>query len=461
MASRRAVGIDIDSHSVKLVELVKTGSHVELADFCVREIGDAPQESVAEIFRNKRLTGREVVVSSLPASSVILREITFPFSDARKISRVIRSEAGPHLPFSADEAPIGFYYIDRQPCRVMMCAADSKAVQTHLRLFEKAPVKPAILLPDCFALFSLASYAGMRDGLVVHLSETIASICVIRNGCLSSARSLQDAAQLGREVEFTLNSLAILGKDIPGEILMLGEGKKLSDILREVCGKFDIKLREGRLPSQITHHLQEEKIGEVMQSASVLVGLGLVGLGLVEGMDNVNLLRAKEGSPPPLKKALVTLMVTCLIIILTGACGVFFELRAGKCRLLALEREAVRVFRQVFPGASSHRTILEMRGMLRDKAGISGMKRTPLSISPLKALYEVSAHIPQEVSVEIMDFSLNSDSLTIRGQTDSSGNVDIIRQALESSPYFKTVKIRDAAADSVHNKIKFIIEAAL
>lgn len=464
----RAIGIDINSHSVKLVELVKTGSGIELTDFSISEIGDDVEKNVTEIFRNKKLTGKDIIVSSVPASSIILRELTFPFYDAQKISRIIRFEAEPFLPFPIGEALTGFYPISRQgtsslPYRILLCAADSRVVQARLMLFEKSPVKPTILLPDCFALFNLASYAGVSESIVVHSGQDI-SICVVKGGRLSSVRGLREVSRLERELEFTLNGLAVLGESPPAEILLLGEGKKLSGILQSVSAKFNIKLREADFAGRIINRLQGREPADIMQSAPVSVGLALAGLGLVNGkMDNVNLLKTAGNSSSPFKKAIVTMIAICLVLVLTGIAGVSFKLLSGKRRLLAIEGKIRDAFYQVFPEESNRkRTIIEMRGMMKGRVGRGEARKGAfLKISPLNALCEISARIPDKISVELTDFSLNGSSLSIQGQTDNSENVDIIKQELERSSYFKTVVIRDATTDSARNKIKFVIEIAL
>ena len=206
LKGRETLGLDIGTSSIKVARLMKTRRGVRLLNFWEKEIpregkGEAGDEIIArtitELLSQLRPTPLQKIISSLPASSSVIKRLSLPFKGSRKIRQVIRYELEPHLPFPLEEAVIDFYIIDdRLPDRtlVLAFAINKRVVERRLKILDKAGLRPEIVGLDSTSLFNV--YALKEDEETVALinlgaGQTI--INIISEGRLFFSRSISKA----------------------------------------------------------------------------------------------------------------------------------------------------------------------------------------------------------------------------------------------------------------------------
>src|SRR4030065_811384 len=104
--SRKILGLDIGSHSIKAV-LIKEGfGKVEPVSFIEKRLmnGDV-QGLIRSIFQEGHLKP-DIVVSSVAGNNVSVHYLQIPFSDESKISRVVPNEAENLHPFHLEDVVI-------------------------------------------------------------------------------------------------------------------------------------------------------------------------------------------------------------------------------------------------------------------------------------------------------------------------------------------------------------------
>jgi Tfp pilus assembly protein PilN len=72
----------------------------------------------------------------------------------------------------------------------------------------------------------------------------------------------------------------------------------------------------------------------------------------------------------------------------------------------------------------------------------------------VQILREISARVPASITVNVDNLTITMDTTDLSGTTTSYDDVVKLKDALEASPYFTTVKINNTKAD-VDNKIAF------
>ena len=103
MFSRRVLGLDIGSYSVKAVEL-RAGLRdleflrLEEARFSL-EASPEEREATIQLFLAEMELDREFTVCALPTERVTQRHLRFPFSGAKRIESAIPFELEEDLPF--------------------------------------------------------------------------------------------------------------------------------------------------------------------------------------------------------------------------------------------------------------------------------------------------------------------------------------------------------------------------
>src|SRR5438128_3084431 len=99
----RAVGLDVGSRTLKLVELSGSVKAFKVHRVFVREIPEGVEASeearadlVREVFAEGRF-GKDDVCASFDAGGTVFREITVPLRDDDQIEKTVRYEAESHL----------------------------------------------------------------------------------------------------------------------------------------------------------------------------------------------------------------------------------------------------------------------------------------------------------------------------------------------------------------------------
>jgi len=269
--SRFSLGLDIGTSSIKIARLLRTRRGVKLLNFWEKEIpreqkGEAGEETIARtiaellsrarpapftyskcqkaLYRMLKRCGvkgeKERVISSLPASSSVVKRLSLPFKGERKIRQVIRYEMEPFLPFSLEEAAIDFYITDDHlPDRtlVLAFAINKRVIEKHLKILNLAGIKPEVVDLDSTSLFNV--YFPKKD------KETIALIN------LGAGQTIIDMISEGRLL--LTRSIFKAGDDITQALAeRLGIGFREAEKLKRGSAP------EGALPRR--EGLDEEKL---------------------------------------------------------------------------------------------------------------------------------------------------------------------------------------------------------
>ena len=179
------VGLDIGSHSIKLVELDQDKRGRLLRNFGI--IGLPPgaivdgsikemepiSSAIRALFSNLKVKNRNVA-ASISGYSVIAKRLALSKRDEQGIEATIREEAEQHIPFDINEVNLDFDILsieeelpEEQPVEaapsegkkegtgqmnIMLVAARKDIVDDYISLLQSADLNPAVLDVDAFAL---------------------------------------------------------------------------------------------------------------------------------------------------------------------------------------------------------------------------------------------------------------------------------------------------------------------
>ncbi len=174
------VGLDIGSHSIKLVEIEDTKKGKVLQNFGI--IG-LPQEAIVEgtikeieivssaiktLYKNLKVKNKNVV-TSISGYSVIVKKISIPKRDEAELETSIQDEAEQYIPFDINDVNLDYEILTPLPAAddrggdesgkgdkgimdVMLVAAKKDIVEDYVSLLHLTGLNPAILDVDAFAL---------------------------------------------------------------------------------------------------------------------------------------------------------------------------------------------------------------------------------------------------------------------------------------------------------------------
>ena len=212
--SKKLVGLDIGSSSLKLAEITSTSHGHTLNRF--RQIPvpkgvivDGALEDPAaltsllkELFRDSGCKGRGIV-TSLSGNSVIIKKVTMAQMEETELRDLIRDEAGKYLPFdSMDEVNYDFQILgdnefNPNQMDVIIVAAKKSDVNSYLDAITAAGLNVMIMDVDSFALETMyeENYEFEENDIVViaNIGANITNVNVIKGGMSIFTRDFTSA----------------------------------------------------------------------------------------------------------------------------------------------------------------------------------------------------------------------------------------------------------------------------
>ena len=218
---KNVVGLDIGSHTVKVVEIKESPEGKELAGFALTEIApgssggeDAGTEAIKRVMGESKIE-TDRVVTAVSGQSVIVRHIELPKMSREEAENAIKYEAEQHIPFDIKEVTLDFQILehasDSKKMNVLLVAARNDLIDNHLKLIQSAGLKPAIIDVDSFALVNtLEAIKGERNKeetiALVNMGAKLTNINIVREGVSCFTRDISLAGNnLTEAIQNSLN----------------------------------------------------------------------------------------------------------------------------------------------------------------------------------------------------------------------------------------------------------------
>jgi type IV pilus assembly protein PilM len=199
------VGIDIGTHSIKVVRLKQKGKGYQLLNFGMMplrpetisdgNIADAEGlvEAVRNLIRMEKIKDKEVA-TAISGQSVIVKRIRVPQMTEKELTEAIQGEAEQHIPFEISDVNIDFQVLpamreederaDNQ-MDVLLVAAKKAKIRDYTNLLAAAGLNPVVVDIDVFALENEHEVTtGQEAGVValVDIGATTMNINILRAG---------------------------------------------------------------------------------------------------------------------------------------------------------------------------------------------------------------------------------------------------------------------------------------
>jgi type IV pilus assembly protein PilM len=226
MARRRnALGLDIGSSSIKLVQLIETKKGIQLANFAMAPLpseaivdgavmnASAVVDTIKGLIAAQKLKTREVVVT-ISGHSVIIKKISLPAMTQEELDESIKWEAEQYIPFDVNDVYLDYQILQSRPEQgqmdVLLVAAKKEIVDEYAGVVREAGLEAVVVDVDSFAIYNTfeTSY-GFPAGETVVLIDIGAStmnINVVANGISTFTRDISMGGnQITEEIQKQLN----------------------------------------------------------------------------------------------------------------------------------------------------------------------------------------------------------------------------------------------------------------
>ena len=230
-AKNRLIGIDIGSHSIKIVDIDDGKRGMVLKNFGMIEL---PQDSLVEgsikemeivssalknLLKNLKIKNKNVA-TSISGYSVIVKKITIPKREEGGLEKSIQSEAEQYIPFDINDVNLDFQILPSEKegaeeeekeelMDVLLVAAKKDMVEEYISLLHLTDLNPMVLDIDAFALqnaFEISNHEQSGCHALVNIGAQQLTINVIKDGASIFTRdSSYGGSQITSGIQQKLN----------------------------------------------------------------------------------------------------------------------------------------------------------------------------------------------------------------------------------------------------------------
>lgn len=201
----RILGVDIGKTTIKATKLYCKGRAISVEKNFEEPIQASTldyQERASAALRIilEQAKPYDTLISALPSSQVIFKELKLPFIGLETIKKVVAYEVEPLLPFSLADAVIDCIVTKEIPeeksSEVLVAAVQNQYMAQHLALFDAAGASPDQVTIDLFAFYGLycliPAYVQQKGGVVLlEIEQQSTRMAYVYNGQLRFIRTLQ------------------------------------------------------------------------------------------------------------------------------------------------------------------------------------------------------------------------------------------------------------------------------
>ncbi len=205
-----AVGLDIGSKALKLVDLAKDGDGWRLrASGIVSYSGNSVDnmksdkefallaEAIKKLHKESKASSKEVVIS-LPETKVFVRPVKFPLLTDSEIASAVKWEAEQYIPMPKEEAIIQHQIIERRETSsppstlVLLVAAPKETVNKYAKVVEMAGLRLTVVETELMALVRALAPVD-QTVMIVDFGATSTDIAIAKDKQLMFSRSIPTA----------------------------------------------------------------------------------------------------------------------------------------------------------------------------------------------------------------------------------------------------------------------------
>ena len=199
----RAVGLDVGTRTLKLVELSGSPKAFKVQRFLVRTLpegtGEEADAARAEMIRSlfaEAKVGKDDVCASFDSGATSFREITVPFREHDQIEKVVRFEAENHLHGQAiEDVIVNWVKVGetKDGSQILIFAAPKSELSADLAILRRAGIEPASIDLDATALYTACETTGVLNDhpscVILEVGARTTTLILVDGGKLRSVRA--------------------------------------------------------------------------------------------------------------------------------------------------------------------------------------------------------------------------------------------------------------------------------
>ncbi|MCB0309262.1 MAG: pilus assembly protein PilM [Bdellovibrionales bacterium] len=498
--SVKAALFDTTFRTYELTDLFESAP-LKMDDLDLPEQQAVLTEAILRLMEDNQIQPSTVVIG-IPGSDVSTKDLILPLPEAQ-VEKVLPFELESFLPFELSDLIIDHHVISssKSETHVLAAAAQKALIEERLKVAQNAGIEPAFIGLESaylFNLFLMQELPPFDIFGIIDLGHTKTSICLIQNGqahhirsLYKGGRDLTDAIRSNLEMTYD-QALEVKHQhgiiELPGESLRSEDLQRLSSAIKTPIDELvneiqqtinaylaDIHSRDDtltlkqlylcggtsmikNLPEYITAsldipcsiyeapHVQLEKTPVLAQA---------IALGLRASLRGAS---AKKLISFNFRKAIFSMakdmsgikdialffskwVFTIFLLSLFFKGFQYYNLAYEKNKI---ETQILSEFKRIMPDAKTPKTgsaaLKQMTSKIQEYKNKQEILTAGLgSLTALSILKEVSANIPDDLTIDTQELSIDRNKVTLKATTDSLESVDRIIGSLKTFEKFNQI----------------------
>ena len=215
--SKPPIGVDIGSHTVKVIQMQRSGNGYELIKFGMAELypegeppGDPQKRIEAQVnalhraLEDAQIKARHSV-SSVCGESIIVRYLQLPEMPEDELRNALQWEAEEYIPFRLSEVNLDSVVLsldsgeDHPKMDVLLVSAKKDLINNHVSVLRGVSLDPKIVDVDAFAFLNCFEHNHQPGAdscaVLVNIGNEITSINVVNGGVSRFSRDIPIGGQ--------------------------------------------------------------------------------------------------------------------------------------------------------------------------------------------------------------------------------------------------------------------------
>jgi hypothetical protein len=359
----------------------------------------------------------------------------------------------------------------RTESTVLAVAVPKLLLTEHVETLAAAGCDPAVvgvvsLAP--LALLNLATADVSGVSAVLEFGENSTAVALLNEGEFIGMRTLSIGlsraggfAAFLQELRWTLMALGGDELAMPARFFLCGGGARIPRLRKELGQALDAAIipLQDLLLSPVPEDLRHEQ-GEF----AACLGMGLSeALGL--SVPSINVRRgsfAHQGQREGLRREVIQLAWVTTGVAVAAGLALALELYRLNTHYAALRQEIRRVFTTTLPQVQS---IVSEKVQLEDAVVTLRSQHRLLvgavNVSPLDILRQLSAALPEQIAVDVDEWTFDTPTIHLRGTTSSFESAETIKATAADLGLFQEVALKDVKTSASGKKVSFGLQMTL
>ncbi len=486
--AKRAIGLDITSHSIRAVQLVKKSDQLHIEKVFVaptRRDSDVPADIIRRLTSHLGFDWRANIAVSMDHRAVFFKEFKLSTERLEQLDTEDATLLNNSFPIAPEDAVVQVCSIEElaQDEHMILVAATSKSVlEERLSTLEQVHITPQLVETDVFALRAaiLVNHPSIAFGrsLIIHVDQTHLCLAVLADGKVLVVRNTpltpmgcdetegdpqaRLAALISHEAQITWQKLYNCAPDQTNQIVLATGCHPIEELTEHLEKQIGCPVQQAD-PCQ--HVLINKKKVQCHPSMLVAEGLALRVLAPQQttGVDFLQHRHATSRLEVNVKKEASVCGSLVLGIVIIWIIGMVTELSSLKDTYTQVKAQINQTFEQAMPQQRNVDPVAQLQQGIetlrkdKERLGLRGMA----SINPLTVLQYISITQPPKTDITVKEVFIGTHAITLTAACKDFGIPYQWKDKLEAIDGFAEVKINNPSMDKRTQQVNFTMDISI